>query len=186
LEKQKQSYRSVSSGFGPALLLWHRVSGATRVIRVILPDEGEGPGAILTDAFPEAGEGSCPAIDRLARDMERFLNGRPVEFSLDLLDFEVCSSFQRRVLVTEFRVPRGVVTTYGRLARRIRAPGAARAVGSALARNPFPLIIPCHRCIRENGQLGGFRGGLDMKKALLEMEGIALDGRGRVPREHVR
>jgi methylated-DNA-[protein]-cysteine S-methyltransferase len=72
------------------------------------------------------------------------------------------------------------VTTYGRLAARLGAPGAARAVGNALARNPFPLIIPCHRCVLEGGQLGGFRGGLEMKRALLEMEGVVFDDQERV------
>jgi O-6-methylguanine DNA methyltransferase len=68
---------------------------------------------------------------------------------------------------------------------RLSAPRAARAVGTALARNPFPLIIPCHRVVRSDGMLGGFGGGLKMKKALLEMEGVAFDRSGRVQKAHL-
>jgi methylated-DNA-[protein]-cysteine S-methyltransferase len=59
-------------------------------------------------------------------------------------------------------------------------PGAARAVGTALARNPFPIIIPCHRTVRSNGDLGGFGGGLKMKRELLELEGVQFSTTGRV------
>ena len=59
-------------------------------------------------------------------------------------------------------------------------PNSARAVGGALARNPFPIIIPCHRAIKSNGELSGFRGGLKMKRALLELEGVEFSQDGRV------
>jgi len=72
----------------------------------------------------------------------------------------------------------GYVSTYSRIAKSIGVPKGARAVGNALANNPFPLIIPCHRVIRSDGRLGGFGGGLEMKKKLLENEGIFLsDGK---------
>ena len=63
-------------------------------------------------------------------------------------------------------------------------PGAARAVGTALANNPFPIIIPCHRVVRADGSLGGFGGGLAMKKELLTKEGISLDRNRRVPAKY--
>jgi methylated-DNA-[protein]-cysteine S-methyltransferase len=105
--------------------------------------------------------------------------GRAVSFSLSLLDWAICPPFQQRVLRAEAQVPRGRVTTYGRLAGCIGAPGAARAVGHALAYNPFPLIIPCHRAVRSDGGLGGFQGGLSMKRRLLEMEGVAFSPAGK-------
>jgi len=69
---------------------------------------------------------------------------------------------------------------YNLIAQHLGKTNGARAVGNALAANPFPLIVPCHRAIRSDGNLGGFQGGLNMKAALLEKEGILLDGRGRV------
>jgi len=178
------SYRSILSRFGPILLIWRPSAVGARVVAVILPGGAGGPDEALRERFPGARPDAHPVMDHMAHEIGRFLEGDPVTFTLELLDLEVCTPFQRRVLPVEFQVPRGRVTTYGRLADRIAAPGAARAVGRALARNPFPLIIPCHRCIRESGHLGGFRGGLTMKRALLEMEGIVFDHMGKVPREY--
>ncbi len=90
--------------------------------------------------------------------------GEPVRFTLGLLDLGQCPPFQRRVLLAEYGIPRGRVSTYGRLAAGLGAPGAARAVGTALARNPFPIIIPCHRTVRADGDPGGFRGGAPPKR----------------------
>lgn len=93
---------------------------------------------------------------------------------------DACSDFQREVLLAEHGIPRGMVSTYGRIARRVGRATAARAVGTALARNPFPIVIPCHRAIRSDGTLGGYLGGLPMKRALLEMEEIVVSKEGKV------
>jgi methylated-DNA-[protein]-cysteine S-methyltransferase len=149
-----------------------------QIARVVLPNEQPAaPGRAAASSAP-----AC--VLALAADVARLLAGDDVAFDLGLLALEDCSPFQRRVLLAESRVKRGWVTTYGRLATHLEAPRAARAVGGALARNPFPLIIPCHRAIRADGQLGGFRGGLAMKRALLAFEGqaVGLDGRVRTER----
>jgi O-6-methylguanine DNA methyltransferase len=78
-------------------------------------------------------------------------------------------------------VPYGEVRTYGWLAEKIGEPRAARGVGSALRGNPIPLVVPCHRIVAEGGGLGGFRAGLDWKRALLELEGVRLTMRGQTP-----
>jgi methylated-DNA-[protein]-cysteine S-methyltransferase len=72
------------------------------------------------------------------------------------------------------RVPYGRLETYGSLARRVGRPRAARAVGSAMNRNPIPIVLPCHRIVGANGSLTGYAGGLHVKRALLELEGAAL------------
>jgi len=112
--------------------------------------------------------------------MRRFLAGEPVALPLDLLALGDCSPFQRRVLLAEYQIPRGWVSTYGLIARHLGVPGGARAVGGALARNPFPIIIPCHRAIASDGSLGGYQGGLAMKRSLLEMEGMQFGPNGRI------
>jgi methylated-DNA-[protein]-cysteine S-methyltransferase len=170
----------ISSQFGQILLVWSHAASGRRIVRIILPRGRESAEAVLRDEFPLAIRRSHSVIKKVQGQVIALLRGGSVAFSLELLDFTVCSDFQRRVLLQEFQVPRGRVTSYGRLADKIGSPRAARAVGSALARNPFPLIIPCHRCVRGNGQLGGFRGGLPMKRALLEMEGVDFDKGGRV------
>jgi methylated-DNA-[protein]-cysteine S-methyltransferase len=142
-------------------------------------------GALLT--LPEAPSeqrlltldpGARPATDALATDLAadlaRYLAGEPVTFAMDRLDMGRCGAFQAAVLRAEHAIPRGRLSTYGRIAARIGHPRAARAVGTALGRNPFPVLIPCHRAVHADGGLGGYAGGLDMKRALLALEGIPL------------
>ncbi|MBC7317034.1 MAG: MGMT family protein, partial [Chloroflexi bacterium] len=99
-----------------------------------------------------------------------------VAFPLDLVAWEGCSPFQKRVLLADYAIPRGQVSTYGLIAAHLGMPNAARAVGRALATNPFPILIPCHRAIRSDRTLGGYQAGLAMKRALLEMEGVRFAG----------
>lgn len=82
-----------------------------------------------------------------------------------------CPAFQQKVLRAVSAIPRSEVRTYKFIAKQIGNPKAARAVGRALATNPFPLIIPCHRVIGSDGKLGGYQGGIKMKQALLREEG---------------
>ena len=123
---------------------------------------------------------SCPTIAELGERLQSFLGGEAVDFELDMMALEGCSEFQQRVLQLESKIPRGWVSTYGRIARRLGAQGGARAVGGALAGNPFPIVIPCHRAIRSDGGLGGFQGGVEMKRALLEAEGVEFTQGGKV------
>lgn len=111
-------------------------------------------------------------IEKLADGIADFFEGKIVQFDLGVIGLDRCSKFQRRVLIAEYGIPRGWVSTYSRIAIHLRHPHAARAVGRALATNPFPVVIPCHRAVRADGTLGGYQGGLLMKKKLLEMEGI--------------
>ena len=168
--------------FGAVALVWVPDKGSFRLSRVLIPKPGLPAAAQVRKFYPEAEAGSCAGIDTLARDIRAFLEGEDVRFSLDATDLSSCPTFQRAVLRAEHGVPRGKVTTYGRLAAHLGRPGAARAVGNALADNPFPIIVPCHRAIRSDGGLGGFQGGLSMKRALLEAEGIAIDDRNRIIR----
>jgi O-6-methylguanine DNA methyltransferase len=115
-----------------------------------------------------------PQIQNLLDNIKRFLLGENITFDLSLLELERCSEFQKRVLIAEYNIPRGTVSTYTRIANHIGSPKAARAVGNALATNPFPIVIPCHRAVRSNGTLGGYQGGSEMKKRLLQMEGIKI------------
>jgi methylated-DNA-[protein]-cysteine S-methyltransferase len=116
----------------------------------------------------------------LAESIAAFLAGRDVRFPLGDIRLDLCSEFQQRVLRAEYTIPRGRVSTYGRIAAHLGVPKAARAVGGCLANNPFPIVIPCHRAIRSDRTLGGYQGGTEMKRALLEMEGIGFDANGRV------
>ena len=101
-------------------------------------------------------------------------------FFLEIVDLDSIKLFQKKVLIAKHSIPRGWISTYRRLSNHIGNPKGARAVGNALKNNPFPIIIPCHRVIKSDGSLGGFQGGMKMKRALLEMEGIEFSAEGRV------
>jgi methylated-DNA-[protein]-cysteine S-methyltransferase len=130
--------------------------------------------------FPDSSASSSAEVDALADRIAAFLTGEDIRFSLEVARLDLCSPFQQQVLRAEHGIPRGKVSTYQRIAGHLGHPRAARAVGTALAHNPFPIIVPCHRAIRSNGTLGGFQGGMEMKRALLKMEEVLIDASGRV------
>ncbi|MFC1892761.1 methylated-DNA--[protein]-cysteine S-methyltransferase [Chloroflexota bacterium] len=98
-----------------------------------------------------------------------YFNGRKVAFP-DILDISEATLFQRRVWEVTRLIPYGNTRSYLWVAEQIGKPTAARAVGQALARNPLPIIVPCHRVLSSNGKLGGFSDGLEMKRSLLSLE----------------
>ena len=172
-------YHSLSSPFGPVVILWSMGQGRPTIFQVLISKKGLSAKDRWSQLFPDALHGSCPEVNSLGDDVEAFLAGEDKKFSLDMLDMGRCSSFQQRVLLAEHKIPRGAVSTYQRIADQLGIPRGARAIGNALARNPFPIIIPCHRAIRSDCSLGGFQGGSEMKRTLLEMEGIRFDDKGR-------
>ena len=107
------------------------------------------------------------AFEQLAQ----YFDGRRRIFDLPL-DLSAGTDFQQAVWRGCREVAFGATESYGGLARRIGRPGAMRAVGGALGANPIPIVVPCHRIVRSDGALGGFGGGLDMKRRLLDLEGV--------------
>ncbi len=173
-------YIKLPSALGHFSVVWSESADGPKVSRVLLPGERDAAERLARSAFGGAARQSHPAIVELGAQIQNSLAGDAVEFEVDLLSLDICSSFQRSVLLAEYMVPRGWVTTYGRIAAHLGVSGGARAVGGALAGNPFPIVIPCHRAIRSDGTLGGFQGGLAMKRTLLAYEGIELSDTGRV------
>jgi methylated-DNA-[protein]-cysteine S-methyltransferase len=173
-------YTTVPSAFGTLSIVWRETSEGAKVHRLLLPGEGIPAEEVMRTTCAGIRPLSNPAIRLLTEQIQSFLKGEAVDFQESLIDLGQCSEFQRKVLLAEHQIPRGWVSTYGRIARSLGIPNAARAVGTALSRNPVPIIIPCHRAIRSNGELGGFRGGLDMKRTLLELEGVEFSTAGKV------
>jgi methylated-DNA-[protein]-cysteine S-methyltransferase len=167
-----------TTAFHPMTIVWWNAPAGPR-IRQILLCTNKAPEKTVQSFFPGVKSGSCPQVAELAGRIRAFLKGEDIVFDLRLAALEVCGEFQRRVLMAEYRIPRGRISTYGRIAKHIGAPGAARAVGTALATNPFPIVIPCHRALRADGGIGGYQGGAKMKQSLLEMEGIVFTDTGK-------
>jgi methylated-DNA-[protein]-cysteine S-methyltransferase len=167
-------HKTIPSRFGDLLLVWSEDELGPRVIRLDLPAK------VVRIAERVEADYTPKAMGDLSEQIGQYLDGEAIELPINSLDSKCCSEFQWRVLMAEKTIPRGWVCAYSQIAAMIGKPKAARAAGNALARNPFPIIIPCHRAVRSDGDLGGFGGGLPMKKELLEMEGVAFDHSGRV------
>jgi O-6-methylguanine DNA methyltransferase len=147
-------------------------------LEVFLADVGRRSGL-------EAQPGSSRLLDRAVAAVDAFLDGEPAPFEGLPLDLADRGAWDRAVLGGVRRLRRGEVTSYGRLARLIGRPGAARAVGGAVGRNPIGLAIPCHRVIAGDGSIGGYGGDwfgsreqlLEIKRDLLAREGVDLPAR---------
>ncbi|MBA7655643.1 Methylated-DNA--protein-cysteine methyltransferase [subsurface metagenome] len=170
----------MQSQFGEIGIVWKVKNKKAMITRIFLPESGKKIKYVIKKVYPDAVFGSVPIINKICKKLENFLKGKPIEFSLNNIDLTQLYDFQKNVLLIERQIPYRWVSTYGRLAKKIGVPRAGRAVGQALARNPFPLVIPCHRTIRSNGSLGGFQGGLKLKRKLLKLEGIQFNRKGKV------
>lgn len=106
----------------------------------------------------------------LLGELRRYFRGERVDFTFTS-SFPWATPFERKVYVALRKVPYGQPIGYRELAKRAGSPGAARAVGGAMARNRLPILIPCHRVIRSDGSIGGFSAGTAIKRRLLELEG---------------
>lgn len=115
-------------------------------------------------------------FDEMEKELTLYFHGELKKLDLPI-DWSDISPFQKRVLGELLKVPYGETTSYGEIARRIGKPQASRAVGTAIARNPLPIIIPCHRMIPSDGSLGGYLWGPEIKKKLLQLEGVNLKHR---------
>jgi len=112
-------------------------------------------------------------FDDLIKRLRIYFGGGIVGFP-DKLDLEEASPFQRRVWAVTRLIPYGNTRSYKWVAEQIGKPGASRGAGQALSKNPLPIIIPCHRVVKADGRLGGFGGGLEMKRRLLNLEASAV------------
>ncbi len=159
---------------------WVAVLATSRgVRRTVLPrPTPEAALAALREAEGEIGPEDParlrPVLDRL----QAFYRGIPVTFDDVPVDLEGRPPFSRAVWKVVRQVPWGATVTYGEVARRLGKPRAARAVGRAMATNPVPPIVPCHRVIGHNGHLTGFGGRLGLKAHLLAQEAASVPPRG--------
>lgn len=170
-------FRLVETPIGECAVIFKEDKTRAKVIHIFLPI-----GSIekrVRDRYPDAVEGENKKILELDNEIQNYFAGAKRKISMDLLDTSLCYPFQLKVLKTERTIPNGKTASYGWVARKI-GTRAHRAVGNALARNPFPIVIPCHRAVRSNRTLGGFQGGLAMKRKLLELEGVEFDSNGKV------
>lgn len=128
--------------------------------------------ATMTRRLGDAPVEDAARLGPAVAQFDAYFAGTLREFTLDL-DWSLITGFARRVLrELATGVPYGAVVGYQDLADRVGEPGAARAVGSAMGANPLPVVVPCHRVVESDGGIGGFGGGLEIKRSLLALEGV--------------
>ena len=146
-------------------------ASARGLVRVAFPEEGEE--AFLEELATRISPRVLEAPGRLevvARQLDEYFEGRRRSFEVPV-DWQLTHGFVRRVLRATARIPYGRVSTYRDVAGRAGNDRAMRAAGNALAANPIPIVVPCHRVIRTGGGLGGYGGRIERKRFLLELEG---------------
>jgi methylated-DNA-[protein]-cysteine S-methyltransferase len=176
------SYAELDSPMGTLLL----VGSERGLIRLGLPVEP--PDQVLGRLEDRTGTRAAeePArVDVARRQMDQYFAGRRREFTLPL-DLSLASGFRLRSLEAMFEIPYGETISYGELASRAGNPRAFRAAGHACATNPIPIVLPCHRVVRSDGDLNWYTGGLRYKELLLSVEGVPLTRRGDRPRVAVK
>jgi methylated-DNA-[protein]-cysteine S-methyltransferase len=170
---RNNAFTLFATAIGSCALIW----SARGIAGVQLPESDEAATRRrVLERFPEAREAVPPAdIAQTRESIVALLGGENVDLTGVALDMEAVPPFHRRVYEAARTIGLGRTLTYGALARRIGAEGAARAVGQALGKNPFPICVPCHRVLAASGKLGGFsaHGGVETKHRLLEIESAA-------------
>ncbi|UFU06389.1 methylated-DNA--[protein]-cysteine S-methyltransferase [Ruania halotolerans] len=160
------AYRTLDSAVGPLLL----AATERGVVRVAFASEGfDGVLSDLADRVSARVLAAPSRLDATASQLEEYFAGRRRRFDVPL-DLSLATGFRRRVLEQLPMIDYGRTASYAEVARAAGSERAMRAVGSACATNPVPLLVPCHRVVRSDGALGGYRGGLPAKKALLALE----------------
>ncbi len=162
------NYTVFNTGMG-----WMGILASARGLRqVTLPCPSAREARQLLGRSIDCASQSPHPFRELVERFTLYFGGNRVNFT-DKLDFAAATAFQREVWETARLIPYGETGSYRWIAEKMNKPGAARAVGQALGRNPLPIIVPCHRVLASDGRLGGFSGGLDMKRNLLRLEGLA-------------
>lgn len=173
-------YQIIKVGREEIGLVWGYSGKKPQIEYIYLPNPNVNLAARIIKDFPEINKKQRKIPSEIDNLITKLYLGLKINVDSSLLNLKRLSEFSAKVLKITCKIPRGKVATYSGLAAKILAPLAARAVGTTLANNPFPIVIPCHRVVRCDGSLGGFGGGSNMKRELLVKEGVAFDSTGRV------
>jgi O-6-methylguanine DNA methyltransferase len=176
-----QSFTLFDTALGPCGIAW----GANGLVGVQLPERDRSAmRGRLTRRFPEAEEVTpSPGVQRAIDSIVSLLAGEASDLSAIRLDMERVPPFHRRVYEVARGIPPGATLGYGEIAQRLGEPGAAREVGQAMGRNPFPIVVPCHRVLAAGGKIGGFsaNGGIETKRKMLAIESVRARGEPTEP-----
>jgi methylated-DNA-[protein]-cysteine S-methyltransferase len=163
-------YHIFLAKFGTIAILFKK--NPTRIKRIFLPQDDKNNLKLLVRSAGGTKNGTSPVVANLKQKIQAYFRGTPIECDWDILDMSNLTELQQKVLHETGAIPYGTVRSYGEIAKRIGRPKAARFIGATMACNPFPIVIPCHRVIGLKGKLGGYSGGVELKRRLLKLEGV--------------
>jgi methylated-DNA-[protein]-cysteine S-methyltransferase len=164
------AYATLDSPVGP-LLVATTPRGLVRIAYVDHADQDAVLEHLATHVSPRI-MAAARRLDEPRRELEEYFAGARRSFDLPV-DWRLTRGFARRVLQATARIPFGATATYKQMAAQAGSPRASRAAGNALGSNPIPIVVPCHRILHSGGGLGGYTGGLEKKRVLLEVEGYS-------------
>ncbi len=173
------NYVLVRSVLCTAGIVWSGKGKAARIIRIFLSESGGAALRKIRRRFPGAKKGRNGGVSFASERIRAFLSGEEASFGSRDIETGPLSEFEDIVFRSAMAIPRGKVISYKGLAA-LAGAGSARTAGNAMAKNPFPIIVPCHRVVSSSGDPGGFQSGKSLKKRLLEAEGVRFDKRGRI------
>ncbi len=169
-----------SSPIGEIAIIW-RKKPKFQIEEIIISNPNQTASEIVKEKYESEEElhlnKKSKQLNQVLNEINKYFQEKDYKFSLSYLNMDKLKPFQRKVLEAEFKTEKGTVNTYKDIAIEVGSPRAYRAVGTALAKNPFPIIIPCHRTVKADRTIGGFSGfagGLESKKILLELDGLMI------------
>jgi methylated-DNA-[protein]-cysteine S-methyltransferase len=170
--KMKKFHMILHTEFGEVVIIFRK--HPFLLIKILLPIKNRKDLALALKREHAETSSSIQEAQIIAGPLKKYFKGKPPEPSFkppwNHMNLEGLTFLQKAVLVATEDIEYGTVKSYKEIAEITGRPGACRFVGNTLARNPFPILIPCHRVIRSNGTYGQFGGGTDMKKALIRFE----------------
>ncbi|MBN1871881.1 MAG: methylated-DNA--[protein]-cysteine S-methyltransferase [Candidatus Omnitrophica bacterium] len=174
-------YTVMTSAVCNVCVVWEGKNDRFRVRRIFLLERGADARRHIKRFYQEATRSQCKGVDALLRGIRRYFKSGSIGFDLSDTHMAGRSKFENNVYKATAHIPPGKVASYRTLASMCDCR-SARAIGRVMAKNPYPLLVPCHRVIHSSGKIGGFQTGPLMKRRLLELEGVKFDESGTVPK----
>jgi len=173
-------YKSGKAAFA---LIWH-AAPEFRLLKLFL-EGAESLEKQINSQYPNACSGKSPEADELSVKIRKYLASSNDNLPIDMLELSSLGNFKRKILFTlRDKVPPGKVISYSGLAAKAGYEKAARATGTVMSGNPFPLFFPCHRVVKSDRGIGNFGPGVGLKRYLLNKEGVVLAAKGAVPERY--
>ncbi len=174
-------YDVITTSIGNIGIVWYiHKKNHPKFKRIFLPAQRSSQAKRIKNIFPSAKRAASKKIFNEIYCLKKLCDGETAYLPRKYFDVNNFTIFEKRILDILCKIPHGKVLTYSELAHKAATSSGARAVGNVLAKNPFPIIFPCHRIICSDGSIGGFQEGTELKRKLLKREGVLFDNKEKL------